>query len=132
MDEKRLPNLQILLSVLFSVSALFAPLLMTRGSLVIGVLVALGMLLSGVTLAIGWRAYVQRRPVQYPFYAWSLRLLRIFAGEAQLREIDRAPRQGKSAAAAAQGNLRLLGMVNLALGGLLLVGMLYAALILFY
>lgn len=124
MNDKRLPNLQILLAVLFSIAAVFAPLLMTRGNLVIGTLIALGLLLGAVTLAIGYRAAVQKRPVQYPFYGWSLRVLRIFAGEGAVRSMNPTPRRGQNPAP--RGSLQVIGVVNLILGGLLVLGMGYA------
>ena len=136
--QTKLPNLQILLAVLFSLAAIFAPLWMTWGSFVITALLALGLLLGILTLAIGYRAAVQKRPVEYPFRALSARLVSRLAGEPlpheplpheprsrEPRPREPLPRPAKGARAA---NLALIGRFNLVLGTLLVLAMLAAAL----
>ena len=126
--QTKLPNLQILFAVLFSLAAIFAPLGMTRGGLVITALLALGLLLGILTLAIGYRAAAQKRPVEYPFRALSARVVSRLAGEPQPREPrprEPRPRPAKGARAA---NLALIGRFNLVLGTLLVLAMLAAAL----
>lgn len=117
MPEKLLPPVQLLLGVLFAAAAIFGPMLTRDARGLVLSIAGIGLLLGAVTLAIGWLAF-RRRAVEYPFAAWSLRVLKVFAGESQVRALESSRR------AAGARHLRALGIASFVLGGLLLAAVL--------
>jgi hypothetical protein len=119
--EKLLPRLQLISVAVFAVISVVGPLLFAQAIWVILAAVLAGLTLGVATLLIGWRWYKGKSQVIYPFGGWSAGILKPFLG----------PRQ---ALALSPGGLvltptarRVFGIASLAIGALLIVGLLMVA-----
>ena len=88
-----LPRLQIAFAVIFCAVALFGPLLISQGNLVILVAALAGAWLGVITFLIGWRLEVARAPVFYPFNNWSLGILKLFLKPGEARSLKAGDRE---------------------------------------
>lgn len=117
---KLLPRLQLVFAAVFCVVALFGPLLVSQGTLVILAAALAGAILGVITFLIGWRLEVARAPVLYPFAAWSLGILKLFLKPGESRALKPGDRELTPSAR------RVVGILSLGLGGLLVVALLVA------
>lgn len=126
MNDKLLPRIQLVLALLFGLAAVIGPMLTAEARrLILGIL-GIGLLLGAVTVAIGVRLVMQRQPVTYPFFGWSLGVLKAFVGEKQVRPLRKA-RRGPTPEA-----MRVLGIASLVLGGLLVLAMIAVGVLVFF
>jgi hypothetical protein len=80
MEEKFLPKIQILLSILFGLFVLFAPFVVRSLEGILFLAAAAGFGLGVITMRLGWVILIQKRTVRYPFAEWSLAVLKLIYG----------------------------------------------------
>ncbi len=118
--DKLLPRIQLICIVLFAVIAIFGPMLVARGSLVIITGALAGVALGVVTFLIGWRLAVAKETVRYPFSGWSYGILKLFLNPKQARSLKPANRELSPLAREA------IGISSLVVGPLLVIALIIA------
>lgn len=112
MTEKLLPQLQLVLILVFCLVVLAGPAVIPSFQVLILAAALAGLLLGAVSAWVGWLAGVRGRVVVYPFGGWSLAILRLLFGRQSTRGLERGDLRPA-------GISRLAGLASLAAGALL-------------
>lgn len=118
MIEKIFPRLQLVLALLFAATAIYGPMLTAEAKALLIYLMVVGLLLGVVTLRLGWRMVMEKLPVEYPFAGWAAAVLKPFITSRQRKRLT-ATRLAPP----------VLGIGSLVVGGLILVGVGIAAIV---
>lgn len=120
MKTSLLIRLQLILVVLFGLSAIFGPAIIQQTGGVVVLIVVLGILFGLVTFWIGYLAAVKKYAVEYPFHAWSIAILKPFLNPRQQRTLNKRQRPATGRPA------WILGYASMILGGALVIALIAA------
>jgi hypothetical protein len=114
MQEKLLPKIQILCSILFGLIVLFAPFVVHSLEGILLLAAAAGFGLGVISVRLGWVVMVEKKIILYPFEAWSLPLLKMIFGAEMVLGLEK---QRRKIPASRQ---KWMGIANLVCGGLVI------------